>query len=138
MLAYAAQMTGTEQAKYVALLLGTGLHMCPHTAIYVSSYCYVCVLILLCRKCVALLLGTGLYMCPLTAVCDLILLYMCPHTAIYVSSYCYIRVLVLPYMCRHSDQAKYGTLLVGTVLLRYFCTSKVSEGPFCPPSSRYR
>jgi hypothetical protein len=36
--------------------------MCPHTAIYVSSYCYVCVLILL---------------------------YMCPHTAIYVSSYCY-------------------------------------------------
>ena len=39
------------------------VYMCPHTAIYVSSYCY-----------------TGV----------LILLYMCPHTAIYVSSYCYI------------------------------------------------
>jgi hypothetical protein len=42
--------------------------MCPHTAIYVSSYCHICVLILL---------------------------YTCPHTAIYVSSYCYIRVLIL-------------------------------------------
>jgi hypothetical protein len=53
--------------------------MCPHTAIYVSSFCY---------------------MCPHTAVCVLILLYvssycyMCPHTAIYVSSYCY--------MCPHT------------------------------------
>jgi hypothetical protein len=31
------------------------LYMCPHTAIYVSSYCYICVLILL-------------YMCPHTAI----------------------------------------------------------------------
>jgi hypothetical protein len=114
MLTYAAQMTGTEQAKYVALLLGTGLHMCPHTAICVLILVCTCVLILLRRKCVTLLLGTGLYMCPLTAVCVLILLYMCPHTAIYVSSYCYICVLILPYMCRHTDQAKYVASLVGT------------------------
>ena len=54
--------------------------MCPHTAIYVSSYCKMCVLILL-------------YMGPHTAVCVssyscicvLRLLYMCPHTAIHVS-----------------------------------------------------
>jgi hypothetical protein len=39
--------------------------------IYVSSYYYMCVLILL---------------------------YMCPHTTIYVSSYYYIRVLILLYM----------------------------------------
>ncbi len=39
---------------------------------YVSSYCYICVLILL---------------------------YMCPHTAMYVSSYCYVCVLILLYIC---------------------------------------
>jgi hypothetical protein len=71
--------------------------MCPHTPIYVSSYSYICVLILL-------------YMCPHTPIyvssysyiCVLILLYMCPHTAIYVSSYCYICVLILLYMCPHT------------------------------------
>jgi hypothetical protein len=41
--------------------------MCPHTAVYVSSYCYIGVLILL---------------------------YRCPHTAICVSSYCYMCVLM--------------------------------------------
>ncbi len=47
------------------------LNMCPHTAIYVSSYCYMCVRILL---------------------------NMCPHTAIYVSSYCYMCVRILLYV----------------------------------------
>ncbi len=57
-----------------------------------SSYYYICVLILL-------------YMCPHTTVyvCVLILLYMCPHTAIYVSSYSYICVLILLYMCPHTN-----------------------------------
>jgi hypothetical protein len=69
--------------------------MCVH----VSSYYYICVLILL-------------YMCPHTTtmyvsscyyVCVLILLYMCPHTTIYVSSYCCICVLILLlYMCPHA------------------------------------
>ena len=54
----------------------------PRTAIYVSSYYYICVLILL-------------YMCPHTTICVLILPYMCPHTTIYVSSYYYICVLIL-------------------------------------------
>ena len=40
------------------------LYKCPHTTIYVSSYCY---------------------------TCAFILLYMCPHTTIHVSSYCYTR-----------------------------------------------
>ncbi len=55
--------------------------MCPHPAIYVSSYCYVCVLILLC---------------------------MCPHTAMYVSAcpessryscVCYVCVRILLCVC---------------------------------------
>jgi hypothetical protein len=53
----------------------TTANVCPHAAIYVSSNCYIRVLILLC---------------------------MCPHTAIYVSSYCYICVLILLYMCPHT------------------------------------
>jgi hypothetical protein len=81
------------------------LCMCPHTAVYVSSYCCVCVLILL-------------YMCPHTAVyvssyycvCVLILLCMCPHPAAYVSSSCcicvpsncYVCALKLLYMCPHT------------------------------------
>jgi hypothetical protein len=71
------------------------LYMCPHTTIYVSSYYYICVLI-------------RLYMCPHTAICVLIRLYvssycyMCPHTTIYVSSYDCICVLILLYMCPHT------------------------------------
>jgi hypothetical protein len=89
--------------------------MCPHTAVYVASYRYICVLILLylfphtsthvssyCYMYVQILL----HMCPHTATyvsnsatyvssyC-----YMCLHTAICVSSYCYIRVCILLYMC---------------------------------------
>ncbi len=72
------------------------LQVCPH--MYVSSYYYICVLILL-------------YMCPHTAdVCWRLLTYegvsgalqVCPHTTIYVSSYCYICVLILLCMCPHT------------------------------------
>ena len=62
----------------IGLLYMRLLHVCPHTTICVSSYYYICVLILL---------------------------YMCPHTAIYVSSYYYmssydyICVIILLYMC---------------------------------------
>jgi hypothetical protein len=87
------------------------LYLSPHTAIYVScyysyyecseakrdcsttvsvsSYCYICVLILP-------------YMCPHTVICVLILLYMCPRAAIDVSSYYYMCVLTLLYMCPHT------------------------------------
>jgi hypothetical protein len=48
-------------------------YMCPHPATYVSSYCY---------------------------MCALILLHVCPHTATYVPSYCYMcpHTLILPHM----------------------------------------
>jgi hypothetical protein len=73
------------------------------TAMYVSSYCYICVLILL-----ICYMSSYCYVCPHTAmclassycyICVLILLYMCPHTATSVSSYCYRCVLILLYMC---------------------------------------
>jgi hypothetical protein len=63
----------------IPLDIGTTLfYMCPHTVLYVSSYCYVRVL---------------------TPYCS-----MCPHTAIYVSSYCYVcssdkRMRCLPTLC---------------------------------------
>ncbi len=87
-----------------SLTLGTH-DTCPHTAVYVSSYCCICVLMLLC-------------MCPHTAIyvpsysrvphsgytqyvssyC-----YMCPHAAMYVSSCCYTCVLILsPSLCVHT------------------------------------
>jgi hypothetical protein len=47
------------------------LYSCPHTAVFVSSYC---------------------------CICFLILLYMCSHPAIYVSSYCCTCVLILLYV----------------------------------------
>jgi hypothetical protein len=95
--------------------IGGVLYMCHHTTIYVSSYYYICVLIL--PKCVLILLyvclhttmcphtaicvssyycvPTYYYMCILTLICVLILLYMCPHILLYVSSYCHICVLIL-------------------------------------------
>jgi hypothetical protein len=79
------------------------LFMCPHTTIYVSSYCYVFVLILL-------YVSSYCYMCPHSTMCPhttvltplcvlilqcvssyyyvLILQHMCPHSTMYVSSYC--------------------------------------------------
>jgi hypothetical protein len=73
------------------------LYMCPHTTIYVSSYysyahrgqalfkpLYIQ------HICVILLHVSSYYY-----ICVLILLYMCPHTTIYVSSYYYICVLIL-------------------------------------------
>jgi len=51
--------------------------MCPHTAMYVSSYCYGCVLILL-------YVSSYYYMRAQRALQDSILLHMCPHTAICV------------------------------------------------------
>jgi hypothetical protein len=65
--------------------------MCPRATICVSSYYYICILVLL-------------YMCPRTTIyvssyyytCVLVLLYMCPRTTIHVSSYYYICVLPTP------------------------------------------
>ncbi len=56
------------------------LYMCPHTAMYVSSYYYVCVVILL-------YMSLLVYFCPHTNLCVSSYYYICPHTTIYVSSY---------------------------------------------------
>ena len=69
--------------------------------IYVSSYHYICVLMLLCVSsyyyvCVLILR----YTCAHTTIC-VSSYYMCPHTTIYVSSSYYICVLILLHMCPH-------------------------------------
>jgi hypothetical protein len=93
---------GSHTATYVSsccymcvLML---LHVCPHAATCVSSCCYMCLLILLCI-CVLMLLQCFLI---LPDMCCLILLHMCPHAATYVSSCCYICVLMLLHMCPHA------------------------------------
>ncbi len=58
-------------------------YMCPHTPTYVSSYSYICVLLLV-------------HMCSNTPT------NMCPHTAICVSSYWHMCVLLMLYMCPHT------------------------------------
>ena len=65
------------------------LHVCPHTATHVSSFCYVRVRILL-HTCP----HTATYVSAYCYICVLVLVYMCLHTAVYVSSYYYIRVCV--------------------------------------------
>jgi hypothetical protein len=68
-------------------------HVCPHTPVCVSSYCCICVLILLymCPH-TAVCVSSYCYMCVLIQLC--ILLYICPHTAINVSSYCYMSIVL--------------------------------------------
>jgi hypothetical protein len=72
-----------------------------HTSIYVSSYYYVRVLILLCMcphtiLCVLILL----YVLSYYYICVLILLYLCPHTPICVLI-CYICVLIMLCVCQY-------------------------------------
>ncbi len=69
--------------------------VCPHTTIYVSSYYYVCVLIVLYMRSVCGGAGTTEHVLEL--VLCICVLYICLHTAIYVSSFYYICVLILQY-----------------------------------------
>jgi hypothetical protein len=71
-------------SSYCYICVPILLYMCPHTAIYVSWYCYIRVLILVYPGAV-----------DENAAIIAELLYTCPHTAIYVSSYCYICVRIL-------------------------------------------
>jgi hypothetical protein len=96
-------------------------------AIYVSSYCYMCCLILnLCphttrcvfsyrNKCVPLL-----HVCPHAIIYVLIPLYMCPHSALYVFAYFYICVLIPLYMCPHSTMSLSSYCYI-CVLILYTC-----------------
>ena len=77
------------------------LYVCPHTAMYVSSCCHWALRVCwtgdfssVYSLCICMCPHTGIYLC----MCPL---YMCPHTpiyahtTIYVSSYCYLSVCVL-------------------------------------------
>jgi hypothetical protein len=67
--------------------------MCPHTALYASSYCSRCVLLLL-HMCPHTALYVSSYCSARQRLSDGSSL-LCPHTALYVSSYCSICVLIL-------------------------------------------
>ena len=79
--------------------------MCPHTAIYVSAYCYVCIRILLCMcphramhvSADYYIVSAYCYICVRMLLCS-------PHAAIYVSSYYYPHTTI---WCRHT--AIYGS-----------------------------
>jgi hypothetical protein len=105
--------------------------MCQELLIYVSSYYYICVLILvyMCpHTCIYVSAShTCIYMCQelliyvsgATDTCVLILLYISPHTTIYVSgatdvsSYYYICLLILLYVSRATD--------ICVLILLYMC-----------------
>ncbi len=82
------------------------LHVCPHTAIYVSSHCCICVLLLL-------------YMCPHTAIYVSSYCCMCPHTAIYVSSYC----CMCPHTVPRSDRNEIASVHLRLHPLPHSCTT---------------
>jgi hypothetical protein len=69
---------------------GDGADICPHTATCVSSFCFIIVCVLICG-----------YLSSYCYMCVVILLHMCPHMWISVSSYYYICVLILLHMCPH-------------------------------------
>ena len=84
----------------------SAVYMCVLTVVYLTNICYyICVLILLymclhttiCVSHTAIYVSSYCYMCPHTTTCVLILLYMCLHSTIYASSYYYICVLILIY-----------------------------------------
>ncbi len=85
------------------------LYMCPHAVsscyICVSSFSYICVLILYIRVIILL------YTCPHTLNMCPHALYACPHTALYMSSYCYTYVLKLLRMCPHTLYACHHTAI---------------------------
>jgi hypothetical protein len=74
------------------------IYVCPHTPIYVSSYHYICVLILPC-----ICPHNPIYLSSYYYTCVLMLLYMCHHTTMYVCSNYHICVLIFLYMCPHTN-----------------------------------
>jgi hypothetical protein len=98
------------KARFQVKVLYISLYMCPHTTIYLSSYYYISVLILLYMTAKS---PSTKHAFQVKVLC----MYMCAHTAIYLSSYyniswwpsaiylpsyCYISVLILLYICPHT------------------------------------
>jgi hypothetical protein len=105
-------------------------HVCPHTAVYVSSYCCICVLTLLC-----VCPHTAVYVSSYCCIYVLILLYICPHTAVYVSAYCYIYVSTYGYICVPYCNIcvfKYTGLAICACMQSYVCVLILLHvSPFC-------
>jgi hypothetical protein len=80
------------------------MYMCPHT-IYVSSYCYM-------SSYYYISVRILLYLCPRTTTLH-ILMYMCPHNTIYVSSYCY--------MCPHTNACVSSYYYICVLILLHMC-----------------
>ena len=76
----AVEVVADEVAKRFVMYVLVLLDVPPHTAVYVSSYCYICVLIRggkeVCDVCSCLTRCASSY----CNICVLMLLYMCPHT----------------------------------------------------------
>ena len=102
--------------------------MCPHTTVYVSAYCYICVLILCMIHVSSGAEATRasrlrrprslIYTCPHTTICVLILtlillyvcrspLYTCPHTTLYTH--------MCPHTLTHTDTHTTTCVLVAAV-----------------------
>ena len=139
------------------------LYMCPHTAMYVSSYDFLCVLILVMCPHTTIQMSSQsdelvlLYICPHTAICVLILLcvssyYMCPHTPrcphtimcphTTICAFILLCVLILYDMCPHTTVyvSSYSYLssyyYIGVLILR--CVSSYymcPHPPMCPDTS---
>ena len=82
------------------------LYMCLHSTMYVSSYYYVCAACLV--GLVISSVSSNWYLLYVSYIYVLILLYMCPHSTIYVSSYCYTA------LCSH------GVFVDFSFLVRFF------------------
>ena len=104
------------------------IHMCPHTAMYVSPCRCICVLILpcICRH-------TGIYVSSYCYICVPIPLHMCPHTAMYMCPHSTVYAArgpcdpfeVLLHMCPHT--AMYICLHT-TICVSSYCYIYVSAG----------
>jgi hypothetical protein len=77
-------------SSYYCIFVLILLYMCPHTTFYVSSYYYI-----FCPHTTVCVSSYYYIFCPHTTVCVLILLYI-------LSSYYCICVLTLLYMCPHT------------------------------------
>ena len=85
---------------------------------HVSSYCYMCVLVLLVMY---------RYMCPYSSVSALVLLCACPHTAIGVLILLYICSQTAIHVCPHPAKYVPSSCYMCVLILKYLCGRGFSE-----------
>jgi hypothetical protein len=103
-----------EQSSYCYICVLILLYMCPHTTMCVSAYYYICVLMLLC-------------ICALPQSARSTRLSRTRLSLLYVSSYGYICVLILEWMCPHT------TIYVSSYC--YVCVLRLER--MCPHTAMY-